>query len=270
MRTLKPVSRAAIIGFVLSIAMISCDSKKSPTNGSSNPESPQYEFESTGEEFLISAIDEINAIADWSGDVQTLRKVAAGNPRDRRLRLAKVDIDTVIVYGSETPDGYGATVTERYTHPKGLLLITVRMSYGKGNGHVVTETKRYISYSDLQNDIPQQSNLTEAYGLSSDTIVAHVLRNGTLETYTFRLPVVTRTVNPQDGSVKVSSRFGLDGMVVTEVRDGNGLLSQRRKTYGESDGSLVTRTEYADSTWRQVRTLGRSDGTILREVTSSD
>ena len=260
---------AGAIGILLCIALISCDTKRPLTNGSSNPESPQYEFESSGEEFLISAIDEINSIADWSGDIQASRKITIAGSKDSQARLSKAGIDTVFVYGAETPDGYGATVTERYTHPKGLLLITVRKSYGKENGHVVTETKRYISYSDLRNDIPQQSNVTEAYGLSRDTIVTHVLRNGTLETYTFRLPVVTRTVNPQDGSVKVSSRFALDGMVVTEVRDGSGVLSQCRKTYGQSDGSLVTRTEYADSTWRQVRTLGRDDGTILREVTSS-
>jgi len=68
----------------------------------------------------------------------------------------------------------------------------------------------------------------------------------------------------------VSTRYALDSMVVTEVRDGNGVLSQLRKTYGLSDGSLISRTEYADSTWRQVRTLGRSDGSILREVTSSN
>jgi hypothetical protein len=90
-----------------------------------------------------------------------------------------------------------------------------------------------------------------------------------LETFTFRLPVVTRTISPQDGSIKVSSRFALDSMVVTEVRDGNGILSQLRKTYGRSDGSLITRTEYADSSWRQVRILGRPDGSILHEVTSS-
>ena len=267
MRTLRT---AIVAGLALSIVLISCDASKTPTNGSSNPELPQYEFETTGEEFLISAIDEINAIADWPGDVQTLGKTVLTDLRERRTRLSKTGVDTVFVYGDETPDGYGATVTERYTHPKGILLITVRKSYGKENGHVVTETNRYISYSDLENDIPQQSNVTEAYGLSSDTIVTHVLRNGTLETYTFRLPVVTRTINPQDGSVKVSSRFGLDGMVVTEVRDGNGVLSQCRKTFGQSDGSLITRTEYADSTWRQVRTLGRSDGSILREVTSSN
>ena len=58
-------------------------------------------------------------------------------------------------------------------------------------------------------------------------------------------------------------------MVVTEVRDGNGILSQLRRTYGRSDGSLISRTEYADSSWRQTRTLGRSDDSILREITSS-
>jgi hypothetical protein len=31
----------------------------------------------------------------------------------------------------------------------------------------------------------------------------------------------------------------------------------------------VVRTEFPDGTWRQIRTRGQADGSILREVTSS-
>jgi len=113
-----------------------------------------------------------------------------------------------------------------------------------------------------------KANVTEVYGLSRDTIVTHVLRNGILETYTFRLPVVTRIVNPGDGSVRITSRFGSSGAVVSEVRDGSGTLIQHRSSSGLADGSIVSYTQFADSSWRSVRTVGRSDGSVFREVTS--
>jgi hypothetical protein len=269
MITHRSIIAMVFVALVVTAVLIACERSKQATENSSSKNIPQYQFEATGEDFLISALENLDAIADWTGVNENAKRTSILPARNQKTVLAKTSIDTIYIYGAVTEDGYGATITERYTHPKGLFLITVRKSYGKENGHVVTETKRYVSHSDFLNDNPQQSNITEVFGLSRDTIVTHVLRNGTLETYTFRLPVVTRTINPQDGSVKVSSRFALDSMVVTEVRDGNGILAQLRKTYGRSEGSLVTRTEYADSTWRQVRTLGRADGSILREITSS-
>jgi hypothetical protein len=269
MVTKRSVIATALVAFVIIVVLIACERSKQATENSRSTNIPQYQFEATGEDYLISALDELDAIAYWTNIGENTKRTSILPSRDHKTVLAKTSIDTIYIYGAVTEDGYGATITERYTHPKGLLLITVRKSYGKENGHVVTETKRYISHADFLIDNPQQSNITEVFGLSRDTIVTHVLRNGTLETYTFRLPVVTRTINPQDGSIRVSSRFALDSTVVTEVRDGNGILAQLRKTYGRSDGSLITRTEYADSTWRQVRTLGCVDGSILREITSS-
>ena len=158
--------------------------------------------------------------------------------------------------------------TERHAYPKGLLLITVRKSYGKPTTRIVSETERYISFEDFLNNSTQQSNITEVYGLSSDTLVTHVTRNGTLETYTFRLPVITRTTNPLDGSIRVTSRFGDAGTVKSETRDGSGNLIQSRSTYGDSTGALTTYTAFADSSWRMVRSTGQADGSILREITS--
>jgi hypothetical protein len=270
MITHKSIIATVFVALVVVVILISCEQSKQATENTTSTDIPQYQFEATGEDYLISALDELDAIADWTTGNTNAKGISIIPTRNQITALAKINIDTVIIYGALTEDGYGATITERYTHPKGIPLITIRKSYGKGNGHVVTDTKRYISHEDYLNDNAQQSNITEVFGLSSDTIVTHVLRNGTLETYTFRLPVVTRTINPQDGSIKVSSRFALDSMVVTEVRDGNGILSQLRKTYGCSDGSLVSRIEYADSSWRQTRTLGRSDGSILREITSGN
>jgi hypothetical protein len=259
----------SLAGLILIFA--SCEIDKQSTDSSSNGYS-EYQDNADGSEYLIAALDELESIAGLSSTKIGTDCISINTTGfDRKLRPAKSSADTVIVYGSLTTDGYGATITERVTHPKGLLLITVSKSYGKPNGHTVTDVKKYSSYDDFAADIPQSTSITEVYGLSKDTIVTHVTKNGTSETYTFRLPVVTRTINAQDGSISISSRYGLDSMVVTEVKNGvTNIVSTLRNSYGLSDGSLISRIEYADSTWRQVRTLGHSDGSILKEVTTSN
>ncbi|MGA9116801.1 MAG: hypothetical protein WB626_08505 [Bacteroidota bacterium] len=238
-----------------------CDTKEG-TRPSPDPVSPGR-FEETGEDFLIGALQELHSIAEWAES----RPLPPSAPGGKRL-LLKTATDTVYVYGQVIAGGYGAVVTERRAYPKGILLITVRKSYGKGGGRIVTDTKRYISYENLRDDEPQQSSFTEMYGLSADTIVTHVLRNGVLETYTFRLPVITRTVNPSDGSVRITTRYASEGKIVSEVTDGAGALVYLRKSYGLSSGALVTRTEYPDSSWRNTLTLGQADGTVFKEITS--
>ena len=255
--------------------VIGCN-KDAPTSAQVGDKPTQYQFETTGEEFLISALDEVESIADY---VQRTGSVARANlslnalsatlpPKGRKQIISSVESDTTYIYGEVTTEGYGAVVTERHAYPKGILLITVRKSYGKPQTRTVTETKRYISYQDFQNDTSQQSNITEVYGLSSDTLVTHVNRNGTIETYTFRLPVITRVTNPVDGSVRVTTRYGAAGTVRSEVRDGNGNLISLRETYGDSTGALTTYTKYADASWRNVRTIGQADGSVYHEITS--
>ncbi|HEX9006947.1 MAG TPA: hypothetical protein VF889_06610 [Bacteroidota bacterium] len=214
-------------------------------------------IETTGEEFLVAAVDELAAIAAWA-DPLSVRKAAP---------LGRIDVDSVYVYGQITPDGLGAVVTERHAYPKGILLITVRKSYGK-NGHVVSETKRYISDETFRSNQPQQSSVTDVAATAGDTIVTHVVRNGTVETFTFRLPVVTRTTNQTDGTIRVTSRFASGGAVVSEIRDEGGTLIRRTRTTTLPSGAIQTRTEYADGSWRTVSTLGQADGSVLREITS--
>ena len=236
----------------------------------------QLTFESTGEEFLISALDEVESIAELvqhtgisMSTTANLNSLSALLPPKSQKKLISSNLsDTTYIYGEVTSDGYGAVVTEKHAYPKGILLITVRKSYGRPATRVVTETKRYITYQDFLNDTSQQSNVTEVYGLSSDTLVTHVNRNGTVETYTFRLPVITRVTNSVDGSVRVTTRYGMSGKVRSEIRDGSGNLVQLRETYGDSTGALTTYTEYADSSWRKVCTIGRADGSVYHETTS--
>jgi hypothetical protein len=218
-------------------------------------------LDGAGEEFFLSAIEEIEQISDPAAGA-----LPAGAFTKRPLRVAAAD--TTYVYGEITPEGYGAVVTERHAYPKGILLITLRRSYGTSASHMVSETRRYTSDAAFQADSAEQTNVTEIYGLSSDTIVTHVDRNGLVETYTFRLPVVTRVTNPADGSARVTTRFGDAGAVIAEVRDGTGALISRRLSTGASDGAIIGTTSYADSTWRSTRTIGQADGSVLRDVTS--
>jgi hypothetical protein len=181
--------------------------------------------------------------------------------------VAKTEADSVYVYGQITLDGFGAVVTERHAYPKGLLLITVRKSFGR-NGRIVSDSRRYISQSDLQLDLPQQSTLTEVIPLSQDTILTRVVRNGLTETYTFRLPVITRNTNQSTGTTTVTSRFALAGAVISEVRDGVGTFVRRTISSALPSGGLQTRSEYADGSWRNVTVLGQADGSVLRDILS--
>ncbi len=249
------MNRFAVLAALAALSLTGCKETPSP------PPVPVrvFDFETSGEEFLIASLDEIHSIADSK---------PPGLPRrEQKKVLLSTAADTVYIYGELTPEGYGSVVTERHAYPKGLLLITVRKSYGKPPASIVTQTRRYISFEDFAADSAQQSSVTEIYGLSSDTIVTHVQRNGILETYTFRLPVVTRVTKP-DGSVRVTTRYGAAGAIRSEVRDGNNNLIQIRITSGETDGSLIVYTEFADGSWRNVRTVGRADGSVYRDITS--
>lgn len=216
----------------------------------------------TGEQLLFDAIDELTAIAEWPGNAG---KQSVGGAALHELR--KNSGDSVFVYGTVMPEGLGAVVTERHTHPKGLLLITVRKSYGSP-GRIVSEVKRFDSYEGFRNDQPGQVTTTEIRPSSRDTIVTYVLRNGITETYTFRLPVVTRVNDLVNNTVRITSRYALAGGVVTEVTDENQALIRRTTNSALSTGALQTRTDMPDGSWRVVTSLGRADGSILRETVS--
>jgi hypothetical protein len=270
MRTKHLFIASAVVILTAAIIFFSCEYNKQ----SSNPASSTLvdtQLQAEGEAYLVEALDELESLAELSTTASGTSRSSILSELKKQPSLSKVSADTTIVYGEVTSDGYGATVKEKITHPKGLFLITITKSYGKQNGHTVTQTKKYSSVDDYENDLPQATSTTEVYGLSKDTIVTHVIKNNTSETYTFKLPVVTRTINALDGSIKVSSRYGLNNMVVTEVSDGvTNVVSQIKKSYGISDGSLISRIEYpANGEWKQTRTLGRADGSILKEVTSN-
>jgi hypothetical protein len=213
----------------------------------------------TPQDLLISAIQTVEDLADWSGPARF-----TSAPSKQILR--KTDADTTFIYGQVTTEGYGAVVTEKHTYPKGILLITVTKSYGNAAGRIVSEVKRYISRDTYLGDEPASSTRTELYALVRDTIITYVRRNGLQETFTFRLPVVTGTIASSPEATRQTIRFARDRKIVVETRDGNGALVQTRENSAMPDGSLITFTRYSDGTWRSSRTLGRADGSVLRET----
>jgi hypothetical protein len=218
----------------------------------------------TGEQILADALDEIAQHVENRAHHQHQDLVAGGGGEQV---VGCVSVTAVFIYGTVTKEGLGVVVTERHTHPKGLLLITVRRSYGTP-GRIVSDVATYDSYEGFRGGIPRQTTVTEIRPSSRDTIVTYVLRNGITETYTFRLPVVTRTTDQSAGTVRVTSRYALGGAVVTEVTDENQSLIRRTTSSALSSGALQTRTDLPDGTWRIVTSLGRADGSVLRETVS--
>jgi hypothetical protein len=74
---------------------------------------------------------------------------------------------------------------------------------------------------------------------------------------------VTDQVNQ---TVRITSRFASAGSVVTEVTDENQALIRRTTSSALATGALQTRTDLPDESWRVVVSLGRQDGSILRET----
>jgi hypothetical protein len=66
--------------------------------------------------------------------------------------------------------------------------------------------------------------------------------------------------------VRITSRYASAGSVVTEVTDENQALIRRTTSSALSTGALQTRTDLPDGSWRVVISLGKEDGSILRET----
>ena len=244
---------------VLGLAVAACSRETTTPLAPATGEGTQVE--ESGEQLMIDAVEELESIAAWTGPGGGISGSARG------LLLGKAAGDSAFIYGSVTAEGLGVVVTERHTHPKGLLLITVRKSYGTP-GRIVSDVSRYDSYDGFRNNRPQQTTLTEVLPASRDTIVTHVVRNGITETYTFRLPVVTSVQNQVNGTTRVTTRYAVGGAVVTEVTDENQSLIRRTTSSALPSGALQTRTDLPGGSWKIVTSLGRGDGSIVRETVS--
>ena len=252
----------AFLVATVAITLTSCREAPMQTAGGSDS-ATRSAITDSPHDLLIGALDELERLA---GPLPLGRHSGGGT----LFVLTKGVAETTYVYGEITSEGYGAVVTERHSYPKGIPLITVRKTFGKEQNMIVSELNRYTSQADHEAGRPEQTSLTEVVGLSQDTILTRIIRNGQIETYTFRLPVVTVTLKSEPELTRRVSRYSSQGEIVVETRDGNDALIQRRRNSTLPDGSLVALTEYPDGSWRRTRTVGRSDGTILRENASSE
>ncbi len=253
------MKNSAITLLILAAILLAGCHKDAVDSTVNPPDNPTVLPTETPQDLLVAAIQTVEDLADWSGPA---RFTTTGT----KQVLLKTDGDTTYIYGALTPEGYGAVVTEKHTYPRGILLITVTKSYGNAAGRIVSEVKRYVSPQTFLNDEPASWSRTELYALIRDTIITYVTRNGLQETYTFRLPVVTGTIAASPEATRYATRFARYYRIVTETRDGNGALVQSREDSAMPDGSLITVTTYSDGTWRSSRTLGRGDGSVLRET----
>ena len=133
-RTIQRRLAGAATVIILAACSHACR-EQAPPPVAPTPAGPGLTMEATGEEFLVSALDEVEGIASYGGRGPN----GALPSKNQKAIIAAAEADTVYVYGEVTSDGYGAVVTERHTYPKGVLLITVRKSYGKPPSHVRSE-----------------------------------------------------------------------------------------------------------------------------------
>lgn len=224
---------------------------------------PALEAEDSGAGLLIAALDDVVRLCELTDSLHAAL-LTGGRVI---MKPTGATAESVYVYGTVTPEGYGAVVTERHSYPHGIPLITVRMTRGGPGRVMVSDLKRYVSPDALLNQRPEYTALTEVRGLSRDTILTRVTRGTSVVTYTFRLPVTTRT-SSADGTIRVATRTGLEGDVIMRVTDGDGQLIRTTRSFGETDGTLTTRTDYPDGSWRLVRVRGQADGTVYREVST--
>lgn len=211
--------------------------------------------ESIGKEYLVAVLDELDAIA------------AAEIPVSR-MTFAKSTAESVFVYGAVSPTGTGMVVTERHTYPKGILLITVKKSYGGADGRIVSGTWKYTSPANMAAGNADEWSVTEVYAAVADTIITKVTKSTGTETYTFTLPVVTVSVNTSTDVTQTTTRKAVGHAVVSEIMDEDGALVKRTTSLGLASGAVRTLTEQSDGSWRDVVTLGQADGSVLKTVTT--
>ncbi|TSA16334.1 hypothetical protein D4R75_13625, partial [bacterium] len=55
-----------LTSFIAALVLAACELRLQIPSTTDAPSFPKYQFEATGEDYLISALEEVQAIADWS------------------------------------------------------------------------------------------------------------------------------------------------------------------------------------------------------------
>ena len=96
----------------VAILLAACQTDSHLTQPSAPPDISKYEFEATSEDFLISALDEVHAIANWADTFTNGPNLFVSNDASatKKMTLTKTASDTVYIYGQA--DGSTVTRTE--------------------------------------------------------------------------------------------------------------------------------------------------------------
>jgi hypothetical protein len=89
MITHKSIIATVFVALVVVFILISCERSKQATENTSSTDLPQLQFEATGEDYLISALDELDAISDWSPGKANAKGISIIPSRNQVSALAK-------------------------------------------------------------------------------------------------------------------------------------------------------------------------------------
>lgn len=172
-------------------------------------------------------------------------------------------------------------VTEKHSHPKGLLLITKSSKYAPGNSRgIASVTERFISWSQFNAGTPEQrteSVIRPQFSSGTDsTIEAHVTRTkGSVtltETFRFTSPMVT--IDVSRGTRTVRAADPLAGQIITATYDqATGMMLNKHATgqavpppYGGFYTQSNTYTNGELSSWVKTTTRGQADHSVLKVI----
>ncbi|MCL5266758.1 MAG: hypothetical protein M1469_01480 [Bacteroidetes bacterium] len=226
-------------------------------------------------------IDDFEFIHESMLHGSVLRKTAPTKSQPIVLTVAS---DSIFVYGdTATIHGFlhGMIVTEKHSHPKGLLLITRSSKYAPSNSiGIASVTERYISWSQYHTGTPElrtESVIQPQFSSGTDsTIEAHITRTkGSVtlsETFRFTSPIITLDLSRNTKTVRAADPSA--EQIVTATYDATtGTMLSKRAT-GQADvppyGGFYTQTYNYTSgeltSWVKTTTRGQADRSVLKII----
>ena len=300
MRRPRFLPTAIAVLLALPLFLAACDTS-APALDTPGPE--PIEPISSDQQALVAAafaeVEELFALG-FDGSARTATATADGALASMR---ALVDTTTYTgVYDAVNTKGYLATL--QYREPQGVGVWTARVQHarpvtyeGSPLDAVETVTLTFLTFADLEAFLADLAAGANPYlvGTSSDPEaafsgfdtwrVAQVFSPGQglavvgytnaqlRESVTVREPVATLNANGtgtvRDGGAAGAIRtryFGADFAVDAEGNATGTVLRTLLSSGDTADGSVVSRSDYPDGTFRQTRQRG-GDGVVVRENT---
>ena len=295
------LTRTASLALAFSLA--ACDATSPAPDVPTGPD-PIQPITSDQQALVTAAFAEIETLFELGFDAGTAaRSAAKAESASLTSALASMNaqVDTTTytgVYDATNTRGY--LLTMQYRQPQGVGVWQARVQHARdvsGLDAVETVTLTFLTYADLDAFVTALDGGTIPYlvGTSDDAeasfaafdtwrvaqvyspaegeaIVSYA--NAELrESVTVREPVVTRntdgTGTVRDGGADGSVRtryYGADFAIDATGTVTGTLLRTLSSSGSTADGSVVSRTDYPDASFRQTRQRG-GDGVVIRENT---